>query len=146
MVEVMNLSAKELMLALEPAKLAEQAVKAERLISERFKNSFLKGNREVQILETVSSNGGKVHGYISNDGELYFHDDSWGGGDVTFKTDAESIYKVLRHCFLLRNQLLGIEKENVYVPVQDVDIYFLQFVKSIEDSDESERRRKPPAL
>ena len=133
--EIMHLSAQEVILLNTFAKLAEEAFRAEKLINEHFNRSFGITQKEIPVYHSESCGEYYGDGYLTVDGIFKYHDNWWGGRKYQFRCDAEGIYKMLRSCYLKRNQLSKLDPEPFDCQIEYLDGYFREFIESLEKSD-----------
>ena len=129
--EIMKMSAKEVVLISVFAQLAEEAFKAEKLIKEHFDSAFGLGKKEIHVYHTESFGEYYGDGYLTIDGVFKYHDNWWGGRNYEFSCDAEGIYRMLRSCYLKKNQLDDLESERFECQIEHIDGYFREFIEKL---------------
>ncbi len=130
--DVMQMSAREIVLLNAFSQLAEEAFKAEQVIKECYgKKAFGLGETEILVFQTVVSGEYYGYGYLTVNGTFRYEDNWWGGRQYEFKVDAESIYKLFRSCYLRKNG-----SEDCECNIEHIDEYFREFIASIVDKDE----------
>lgn len=132
--EIMKMSAKEIVLINTFAQLAEEAFEAEKLIKEHFDSAFGLGKKEIKVYHTESFGEYYGDGYLTIDGIFKYHDNWWGGRDYEFSCDAEGIYRMLRSCYLKKNQLDALETERFECQIEYIDGYFREFINELKDN------------
>lgn len=132
---LLEMTAKELMLMGTLVKLAEESYEAERLIKERYSAAFGIGKTTIPVYHTESC--GEYYGdaTLSVDGKFTYRDNWWGGREYSFSTDAESIFKMLRSCYLLENGMADTDPERFDCNIENIGDYFRQFIASIKGTD-----------
>lgn len=128
---IMTMSAQEIILVSAFADLAKEAFKAEELIKKHFDSAFGIGKREVHVYHTESFGEYYGDGYLTIDGVFKYHDNWWGGRDYQFHADAEGIYRILRSCYLRRNNLEHLNPEKFDCQIEHIDSYFREFIKDL---------------
>ena len=129
--DIMRMSAKEVVLVSVFAQLAEEAFKAEKLIKEHFDRAFGLGQKEIHVYHTESCGEYYGDGYLTIDSVFKYHDNWWGGRDYKFSCDAEGIYRMLRSCYLRKNQLDALETERFECQIEHIDGYFREFIEKL---------------
>lgn len=129
--DIMCMSAKEIVLISTFTKLAEEAFKAEKLIKEHFSSSFGLGKKEIHVYHTESFGEYYGDGYLTIDGVFKYHDNWWGGRDYEFSCDAEGIYQMFRSCYLRNNDLDELETKRFHCEIDGIDRYFRDFIKTL---------------
>jgi len=131
--DIMRMSAKEVVLISAFSQLAEEAFKAEKIIKEHFDSSFGLGKKEIHVYHTESC--GEYYGdaYLTIDGIFKYHDNWWGGRDYEFSCDAEGIYRMLRACYLRKNDLENLAEEKFDCDIEYIDSYFREFIKKLSE-------------
>lgn len=129
--EIMAMSAQEIVLIKVFAELAEEAFKAEQLIKEHFDSSFGLGKKEIHVYHTESFGEYYGDGHLTIDGVFKYHDNWWGGRDYQFSCDADGIYRMLRSCYLRKNKLDKLETERFDCQIEHIDGYFREFIEKL---------------
>lgn len=140
--DIMNLSAEELVLIDTLKKLAKEAIEASKLITEKFNSSFGIKKKEIHIFHTESfgkyyifntESFGQYYGdaFLTIDGIFKYHDNWWGGRDYSFSCDTSGIYKMLRSCYLKEIGLTHLDPEKFECNIENIDTYFRDFIKEI---------------
>ena len=129
--QIMKMSAQELILVKVFAELAEEAFKAEKLIKEHFDSAFGIGKKEIHVYHTESFGEYSGDGYLTIDGVFKYHDNWWGGRDYEFSCDAEGIYRMLRSCYLRENKLDALENEKFECQIDHINGYFCEFIEKL---------------
>lgn len=129
MMEIMKMSAQEIVLVNVFAQLAEEAFKAEKLIKEHFDSAFGLDKKELHVYHTESFDEYYGDGYLTIDGVFKYHDNWWGGRKYEFPCDAEGIYRMLRSCYLRKNNLDKLETERFNCQIEHIDGYFREFIE-----------------
>lgn len=129
--EIMNLSAQEIVLISVFADLAKEAFKASELIKKHFDSAFGIGKKEIHVYHTESFGEYYGDGYLTIDGVFKYHDNWWGGRDYQFACDADGIYRMLRSCYLRENNLEHLNNEKFECQIERVDGYFREFIEEL---------------
>lgn len=132
--DITKLSAQEILLVNELAKLAAEAKEASEKIKSHFKNSFGIGNSEIEVYHTESCGEYYGYGYLNIDGEFRYYDNWWGGRQYIFQADTEGIYKMFRSCYLRKNNLKDLDPEEFNCQIEHIDSYFREFINQIDDA------------
>ena len=129
---ITDMSAQEIVLVSTFVKLAEEAFEAEKLIKGHFDSAFGISKREIEVYHTESCGEYYGYGYLTIDGIFKYRDNWWGGREYSFACDAESIYKMLRSCYLRQNDLAELDPELFDCNIEHIDGYFRDFIKSLK--------------
>ena len=129
--EIMKMSAQELIMIEKLVELSKEAIEASNLIKEQFKNSFGIENKEIHVFSTESFGEYYGDGYLTVDGIFKYHDNWWGGRDYSFSIAPDDIYHMFRSCYLRRNNLSHLDTEEFNCNIEHIDRYFRDFIKSI---------------
>ena len=129
--EIMKMSAQEVVLLEKLTELAKEAIKASELIKEHFKSSFGLDNQEVLVFSTQSFGEYYGNGYLTINGIFKYEDNWWGGRRYEFSVTPDGIYHMLRSCYLRRNNLSHLDTEEFNCEIEHIDGYFRDFVESI---------------
>lgn len=129
--EIMAMSAQEIVLVKMFSELAEEAFRAEKLIKEHFNSSFGLGKKEIHVYHTESFGEYYGDGYLTVDGVFKYQDNWWGGRNYEFLCDAENIYRMLRSCYLRDNNLDELETERFDCEIEHIDRYFREFIEKL---------------
>ncbi|MBR6252252.1 MAG: hypothetical protein IKR04_00150 [Clostridia bacterium] len=128
--EIMQMSAQEIVLMNAFAKLAEEAFMAEKTIKDYYgEKAFGLGEKEIHVFHTESCDEYYGDGYITIDGVFKYQDNWWGGRSYEFSCNAEGIYQMLRSCYLRNNGLSHLESKSFDCQVEHIDSYFRSFIK-----------------
>ena len=119
--EIMAMSAQELVLVKVFSELAEEAFRAEKLIKEHFNSSFGLGKKEIHVYHTESCGEYYGDGYLTIDGVFKYEDNC----------DAENIYRMLRYCYLRENNLEELETERFDCEIEHIDEEFREFIEKL---------------
>lgn len=132
--DIMEMSAQELVLLADLVTLAEEAHASEKLINEHFSEAFGITKREIHVYHTESCGEYYGNGYLTIDGIFKYHDNWWGGRSYEFSCNAEGIYKMLRSCYLRDRNLAQLDPEKFDCEIQNINGYFRDFVKNLSES------------
>ena len=129
--DVMKMSSREIIFLRDFIKIAEEAVEAERVIKEFFgKKAFGIGEKEILVYQTESGGEYYGYGYLTANGKFRYEDNLWGGREYEFKVDAEGIYKMLRSCYLRKNNCEYFDPETFNCSIENIDSYFREFISN----------------
>lgn len=131
--EIMNMSAKEIVLINVFANLAQEAIEASELIQKHFANAFGINKSEIQVYHTESCGEYYGDGYLNINGIFSYHDNWWGGRDYKFSCDADGIYRMLRSCYLRKNNLDHLNSEKFNCQIEHIDTYFREFIRALKE-------------
>ena len=129
--DIMTMSAQEIILVSTFADLAKEAFEAEQLIKEHFSCSFGIGKQEIEVYHTESFGEYYGDGYLTIDGIFTYRDNWWGGRSYQFRADAEGIYQMLRSCYLRKNNLEHLNPEKFNCQIEHIDGYFREFIENL---------------
>ena len=129
--DIMNLSAEELVLIDTLKELAKEAIEASKLIEEKFNSSFGIKQKEIHVYHTESFGEYYGDGFLTIDGIFKYHDNWWGGRDYSFSCDTSDIYKMLRSCYLKKIGITHLDPEKFECNIENIDTYFRDFIKEI---------------
>lgn len=129
--DIMKLSAKEICLLSDLADLAKEAFEAERLIKTHYNSAFGIDNKTIPVYHTESCGEYYGDGYLTIDGTFKYQDNWWGGREYQFNCDADGIYRMLRSCYLRKNNLQNLDTDNFECRIEHIDNYFRQFISQL---------------
>ena len=138
--EIMKLTTDDLILLNVFSQLADEAIKAEEAILKHFENAFGINKQEIHVYHTESLGEYYGDGYLTINGIFRYHDNWWGGRDYQFSCDAESIYRMLRSCYLRKNNHEKMDTEKFDCQIDHIDDYFRGFIASLEEKDELHKK------
>lgn len=129
--EIMSMSAREIVLIKVLPELAEEAFKAEQIIKEHFDSSFGIGKKEIHVYH-MDFNGYSGDLYLTIDGVFKYHN-SYNHKRMMyeFSCDADSIYRMLRSCYLKKNNLYEVETEKLCSLIKHLDDCFREFIEKL---------------
>lgn len=129
--DFMQLTAQEMVLFSTLVELAKEALEAEKVIKEHFKNSFGIENKNIHVYHTESCGEYYGDGYLNIDGTFFYQDNWWGGREYKFKCDADGIYRMLRSCHMRTNNLKPDPEFKCEI---EIDTYFREFIEQIKSN------------
>ncbi len=130
--KIFEMSAQEILLLSDFAKLAKEASEASKLISKKFDKAFGIGKREIQVYYTESCGEYYGYGYLSIDGVFKYHDNWWGGRTYEFRCDTEGIFKMLRSSYLRAKGMSDLDPEKFECEIESIDKYFREFISDLK--------------
>ena len=130
--DIMKMSAQELVLVRTFVELAEEAIEASKAIAEHFESAFGINKKEIHVYHTESFGEYYGDGYLTIDGIFKYHDNWWGGRDYQFMCNPDGIYHMLRSCYLRNNNLSNLDTEKFECQIEYIDNYFREFVAKIK--------------
>ena len=134
--DIMRLTAQELIFLEDFSRLAHEAEEASKLILEKFKTGFGPGNTEIPVYHNETFGEYFADATLSIDGTFRYHDNWWGGRTCTFKCNTEGIFKMLRSCYLRRKQMSEFDPDKgVISEIQEMDVYFADFIKELKEKE-----------
>ena len=130
--DIMRMSAQEICLLGIFTDLAKEAIEAEKLIKKHFNSAFGIDKKTVHVYHTESC--GEYYGdaNLTIDGVFVYSDNWWGGREYRFNCDADSIYRMLRSCYLRKNDLQNLDTAYFDCQIEHIDHYFREFISQIK--------------
>ena len=130
---LLNLSAIDLIVLKKFEELAEEAFKASEAVSKKFSNSFGIGKSEIPVFHTESF--GEYYGDATlNIGAIWKYSDNWGGGNhYEIPCTPNGIFRCYRAHYLNENNLEHLIRE---LPPEERNLsevapYFRKFISEI---------------
>ena len=130
---LMNLTANELIVLKKFEELAEEATKASEAVSKKFSHSFGIGKSEIPVFHTESF--GEYYGDATLTIEaIWKYSDNWGGGNhYEIPCTANGIFKCYRAHYLKENNLAHLMRD---LPQEERNLsevahYFRKFIDEI---------------
>ena len=134
--DIMKMSAQEIVLVKVFSNLAEEAFNAERVIQEYFgEKAFGLGQKEIHVYHTESCSEYYGDGFLTIDGVFKYQDNWWGGRKYEFPCNADGIYEMLRSCYLRKNELGHLDSMSFDCQIEHIDSYFREFIEEISKTD-----------
>lgn len=134
--EIMKMSAQEIVLVKVFSDMAQEAFKAAELIKKHFNSAFGIDNKKIHVYHTESFGEYYGDGYLTIDGIFKYHDNWWGGRDYQFSCDADGIYRMFRSCYLRQHNLEHLDTAKFECQIEYIDSYFREFIQSLsKDND-----------
>ena len=129
--DIMKMSAQEIYLLSIFANLAKEAVEAEQLIKTHFNTAFGFDNRTIRVYDRGTCDECYGEGYLTIDGTFEYHD-FCGGHNFKFECTADSIYRMLRSCYLRKHKIQDLETDKFDCEIEHIDCYFRDFISEIK--------------
>lgn len=121
MLEITNMTAQEIIILGELTTLAKEAFEASALIEEACDSIFEIYENEICLFHSSLLS---CDCYLTKSGDFVYQNMSLQDMNYKFSCDAESIYKVLKSCYLHRNNLEQKLNEDFDCPIDCIDNFF----------------------
>ena len=112
--------------------LAKEAFEASELIQKHYSNSFVANQQLINVYHGVGNQNYVVDCFLTINNTFDIYDNWLGGRMYRLSCDAESIYKMLRYCYLRDNNLQHLNPDVFDCPIEHIDTYFRRFISTLK--------------